>query len=294
MPITETAISSISPPIFKLTKRKEPQSINPHLPPLFFSCLIVGAKNSGKTFAATQILKLFEENEIHDINGNKLQQRIIIFSPTAKNESNIVFKNLKNLDDDDIHLEYSDELLDEILIELKENVDEVNEYDKYIKLLHKFEKTKEELTDEEYYLLYKNNFEPIEEKRHTITHFIFDDLIGDRNTFKKSRDNVLVKFLLKHRHLYTNIFITSQYVNAIPPIIKNNIDIFNIFKYANLKDIISKFYPVVSGIMLENEFKELYSHATQDKFNFLTVISHNALKGRLLIRKNWNIDLNIN
>lgn len=294
MTVTETPISTLPPPIFKITKRKEPSSKNPNMPPLFFSCLVIGSKNSGKTHAITQLLKLFEDNDIHDINGRQLDQRIIIFSPTAQNESNIVFKNLKNLDNDDIHLEYSDELLEDILTDIKEHVDEVNEYDKYVKLLHKFEKTNEELTDEEYYLLYKNNFEAIQEKRHIITHIIFDDLIGDRNTFKKSRDNGLVKFLLKHRHLYTNIFITSQYVNAIPPIIKNNIDIFCIFKYANLKDILTKFYPVVSGVLKEEQFKELYLHSTEEKFNFLTIISHNALKGRLLIRRNWNINLNIN
>ena len=104
----------------------------------------------------------------------------------------------------------------------------------------------------------------------------------------------LVKFLLKHRHLYTNIILTTQYINAIQPIIRNNMDIFCLFKYSNLNDIIKKFYPCVSGIMKEEQFKELYEHSSQEKFNFLTMISHNALKGKILIRKNWNINLNIN
>ena len=118
-------------------------------------------------------------------------------------------------------------------------------------------------------------------------------MIGDKEVFKKSRDSGLVKFLLKHRHLYTNVFITTQYINAIQPIIKNNIDIFCLFKYANLNDIIKKFYPMVSGIMDEEQFKEIYLHSSQEKFNFLTVISHNSLKGRLVIRKNWNINLHL-
>lgn len=291
--IVEVPIQSLPNPKFKISKKKEPQSINPHMPPLFFSCLVVGSKNSGKTFALTSLLKMFEENPIYDINGNELEQKIILFSPTAKNETNIVFRNLKYLNENDIHLEYSDELLEEILTDIKEHVDAVNNYDKYLKILYKFEKSNKSLTDEEYMLLYQYKFEMMIEKKHIITHFVFDDLIGDRNTFKKSRDGGLVKFLLRHRHLYTNIFITTQYVNAIQPIIKNNIDIFCLFKYANLKDIINKFYPLVSGVMLEEQFEELYKHSTQEKFNFLTVISHNALKGRLLIRKNWNINLNI-
>ena len=291
--IKETLLQSIPTPNFPISKRKEPQSSNADLPPLFFSCLIVGAKNSGKTYALTSLLKLFEKNPIYDIHGNKLEQRIILFSPTGRAETNIIFKNLENLNDDDIQLEYDDDILEELLVNIKANVDAVNEYEAYIKVLEKYEKTEEGLTDEEYWMLYKNNFEPIEPVLHKITHFVFDDLIGDKNTFKKSRDSGIVKFLLKHRHLYCNIFITTQYVNAIPPVIRNNIDIFNIFKYANIKDIIAKFYPTVSGIMNEDQFKELYTHATDDKYNFLTVINHNALKNKIQVRKNWNTILSL-
>jgi hypothetical protein len=292
--ITEEVINNLPTPHFKINKSNEPQSINSNLPPLFFSCLIVGSKNSGKSYAMTSLLKMFEENPIYDTRGNELEQRIIIFSPTALNETNVVFKNLKNLSPDDIHLEFSDEKLEEILEEIKHHVDEVNRYEKYLKILDKYNNTNQELTNDEYWLLYYNNFLPIQEQKHIITHICFDDLIGDKNTFKKARDSGLVKFLLKHRHLYTNVFITTQYISAIQPIIKNNIDIFCLFKYANLKDVIIKFYPVVSGIMLEDQFKELYKHCTQEKYNFLTVISHNKLKGRLLIRKNWNVNLRLN
>ena len=238
----------------------------------------------------TSLLKMFEENPIYDIHGNELEQRIILFSPTALNETNAVFKNLKHLDPDDIHLEYTDEILEEILIEIKHHIDEVNQYEAYLKVLNKYNNTKQQLTDEEYWIIYKNNFLPIEEKRHIITHFCFDDLIGDKQVFKKSRDGGLVKFLLKHRHLYTNIFITTQYINAIQPIIKNNIDIFNIFQYANIKDVIRKFNPVVSGVMLEEQFEELYKHSTQQKFGFLTIMT----KGNLIIRKGWNVNLKLN
>ena len=291
--IQETIINTLPTPEFRINKRKEPQSINPELPPLFFSALIIGSKNSGKTYSITSLLKLFEDNPIYDIHNKKLEHRIILFSPTATAETNIIFKNLKNLNDDDIHLEYTDDLLDEILVDIKANVDEVNEYEKYMKLLDKYEKTNQSLTDDEYYLLYNNNFEPIEEKRHIITHIIFDDLIGSKEAFKKSRDGGLVKLLLKHRHLYTNIFITTQYVNAIPPIIKNNVDLFIIFKYMNIKEIITKFYPIVSGVLKQNDFEEIYKHSTAEKFGFLTIISHNGLRGKLIIRKNWNINLSI-
>ena len=291
--IKETLITSLPQPHFPINKRKEPASSNPDLPPLFFSALIVGSKNSGKTFALTSLLKLFEENVIRDIHGEELEQRIVLFSPTAKAETNVIFKNLNNLSEDDIHLEYSDDTIEDLVAEMKANVDAVNEYENYVKILNKYEKTNQELTDEEYWILYNHNFLSIEPVKHKITHIILDDLIGDKNTFNKARDGSLVKLLLKHRHLYCNIFITTQYISAIQPIIRNNIDIFCIFKYANLKDVIMKFYPVVSGVMTEDQFKELYKHAIQDKYNFLTIINHNSLKGKLLIRKNWNTNLTI-
>ena len=109
--IIEEPISNLPTPYFKINKTNEPQSKNPNLPPLFFSCLIVGSKNSGKSYAMTSLLKMFEDNPIYDTRGNELEQRIIIFSPTALNETNIVFKKLKNLSPDDIHLEYTDEIL---------------------------------------------------------------------------------------------------------------------------------------------------------------------------------------
>lgn len=292
--IIEEPITNLPTPYFKINKTQEPRSKNLNLPPLFFSCLIVGSKNSGKSYAMTSLLKMFEENPIYDNKGNELEQRIILFSPTALNSTNIIFKNLKNLKEEDIHLEYSDELLEDILDEIKQNIDEVNKYENFLKLLDKYNNTNEELTEEEYWLLYNHqNISPIDEKKHVITHICFDDLIGDKEVFKKSRDGGLVKFLLKHRHLYTNIFITTQYINAITPIIKNNIDIFCLFKYANINDILKKFYPCVSGIMLEDQFKELYLYSTKDKFNFLSITSHNSLKGKINIRKNWNINLKI-
>ena len=286
--IVEEHIQNLPNPIFKIKKKNEPQSKNSNLPSLFFSCLIVGAKNSGKSHAMTSLLALFEKNPIYDSYGNELEQRIILFSPTALNESNSVFRNLKNLKEEDIYLEYSDDILEEILKDIKNHIDEVNEYEKIKKVLDKYKNTKEKLTDDEYWIIYNHqNVFPIEEKKHIITHICFDDLIGDKEAFKKSRDSGLVKFLLKHRHLYTNIFITTQYINAIAPVIKNNIDLFCLFKFSNFKDVITKFYPVVSGVLLENEFEELYKHSTQERFGFLSINTN----GGLIIRKNWNINL---
>ena len=95
MTIIEEYINTLPSPEFKKGNKKEeePHSRNKSLPPMFFTALIVGSKNSGKTYALTSLLKLYENNPISDINGNELEQRIIIFSPTALNPINNVFKN---------------------------------------------------------------------------------------------------------------------------------------------------------------------------------------------------------
>ncbi len=235
----------------------------------------------------TSLLKLYEVNPIYDSKGNKLEQRIILFSPTALNETNSIFKNLKYLSEDDIHIEYSDDLLEQILTDIKNHINEVEEYEEYERVIDKYKNTYKPLTNYEYQLLYRNRLAVIEKKRHIITHICFDDLIGDKQAFNKSRSSGIVKFLLRHRHLYTNIFMTTQYINSIPPVIKNNIDIFCLFKYANINDVITKFYPVVSGIMKEDKFKELYEYSSKEKFGFLTILT----RGYIDIRKNWNINL---
>jgi hypothetical protein len=79
-----------------------------HIPKILiyvFNCLIVGSKNSGKSYAMTSLSNMFEENPIYDFRGNHLEQIIILFIPTALNESNIVIivmQNFKSLSTDEI------------------------------------------------------------------------------------------------------------------------------------------------------------------------------------------------
>ncbi len=64
--IIEEPINNLPTPYFKINKTNEPQSKNPNLPPLFFSCLTVGPKDCGESYAMTSLLKMFGENPIYD------------------------------------------------------------------------------------------------------------------------------------------------------------------------------------------------------------------------------------
>jgi hypothetical protein len=45
---------------------------------------------------------MFEDNPIYDTRSHELEQRIIISSPTALNETNILLKPLKSCQKDDV------------------------------------------------------------------------------------------------------------------------------------------------------------------------------------------------
>ena len=49
-------------------------------------------------------------------------------------QTNVIFKNLKNLKEEDIHLEYTDEILEEILNDIKDHIDDVNRYENFKKI----------------------------------------------------------------------------------------------------------------------------------------------------------------
>jgi hypothetical protein len=66
-----------------------------------------------------------------------------------------------------------------------------------------------------------------------INFLIFDDLGGDAHACKKG-NYAINDLTIRHRHLQCNLLFTTQYIKAIPPVLRCNLDIFVIFKFANL------------------------------------------------------------
>ena len=56
-----------------------------------------------------------------------------MFCPTANSAANPIFRSLKSLDEDDIVLNYSDDLLLDKIEEISKEKQEIEEYNKYIK-----------------------------------------------------------------------------------------------------------------------------------------------------------------
>ena len=61
----------------------------------------------------------------------------------------------------------------------------------------------------------------------------------------------------KNRHLGINLVFTFQNPRSIPNIIRNNIDIYVLYKFANVKMVLDKIYQEVSNVLTESQFEEL-------------------------------------
>jgi hypothetical protein len=298
MTINEVHLEGLDNNPIRVHKKQPPQSINKNLPPLFFTLMAIGSKGSGKTYSIVKLLKLYEKFPIYDIDNNKLDIRVVLFCPTGHSQANAVFKTLRDLDEKDIHLEYTDEVLKSVLEDIENEKKEIEAYAEYEKAYKRFLKLKvKDLTDDDYLILMKFNLEPLENipkpkyKHPRVVFIIFDDLVGDPLAFKKSNNAGLNNLTIKHRHLQTNLIFTTQYPKAIPPLIRRNIDIYILFKFANKTSIIEGVYPEVSGILTEEKFTEFYEHSTKEPHDCFIVINHNMVKKSNSFRKNWDISL---
>ena len=83
---------------------------------------------------------------------------------------------------------------------------------------------------------------------------MFDDLVGDPHAFKKSH-SAINNLCIKHRHLQCNLLFTTQYIKAIPPVLRRNLDIFVIFKFANVQSVVEQIYPEISGVIKKRILK---------------------------------------
>lgn len=297
--ITETNLSHLDNEPIKVNKKKPPRSENKELPPLFFTSLFAGAKGSGKTYSLVKLLKFYEDYKILDSDNNPRLMRTILFCPTAQSIANPIYTTLKSLDENDIHTDYSDELLETVLSQLKEEYDKINNYNLYVKAYYKYIKDYKKLNEDDLEILSLYNFEkpnripqpPFKYPR--IIFIIFDDLIGDASAFKKNKGNILNKLVITHRHLQANLLFTTQYIKAIPPVIRANTDIFVLFKFASKKLVLDKIYPELSGLITEEDFIELYDYATLESNSSLISINHAMDKHSNGFFKNWNKKISI-
>jgi hypothetical protein len=295
--IIEKPVANIDDKPIIIKKKNVPQSTNTSLPLLFNTQLYIGSKGTGKSYKLTQLLKYYEQSKIKDDDGIEYDMRTILICPTASSGANEVYKILNSLDQDkDIHLDYTDDLVLQILDDIKAKSASYDNYLKYKKIYDKFKKAKniDVLETEELQELEDHDFmsprECYGDIKPVINWIIFDDLIG-MGAFNKKAKSVLSNLTIKHRHLKTNLIFTTQSFKQIPPVIRTNIDIYCIFKSSSYKEILDKVFEDISGFVSLEDFIELYEHATDEKNDCLTLINNSMSKNGIKFFKNWNIEL---
>jgi len=296
--IKEIKLSSLNNVIPKVNKKEPPRSVNLDLTPFYFTSMFIGSKNSGKSYGLVKMIKNYEEQPVKDSKGNILEIRTILFCPTGNSEANPIYTTLKSLDfSNDVILNYSDTKLIEKLNEIEKDKQDIEDYNKYVKAYKIFEKNENiNLIDPEYLILlhehdfeHYNNIPKPRYKHPPIVFIILDDLIGDNKVFKQQ--SLINNITIKHRHLGVNLVFTSQNPKSIPNIIRNNIDVYVLYKFANVKMVIDKIFEEVSGLLTESQFEEIYKHATSEPYNALVIDNHPKVDRDKRFKKNFNVVL---
>jgi hypothetical protein len=76
--------------------------------------------------------------------------------------------------------------------------------------------------------------------------------------------------------------------------LRANMDLFVLFKFASYKNVMDGIYPMISGLLTEDEFKDLYEYSTKDKHDSFVIINHNMVSKGNSFRKNWDVALSVN
>ena len=309
--ITESIIKGLKNEPIKL-KDETVESTNPYLPKLYFCGMWIASKGMGKTYSLCELLRYYEKSSIVDKKGRKHEMRTILFCPTGNSDFNKVYESLESLNKEDIITDYSDDKLFDVLNQIEQEEKEVKEYYKYQKAYHKF-KHNHKLKDKDLLILDKYDFkDPLDKGKHNhdglqqlqltkpkyvqyrVNFLIFDDLVGMPGAFKRNNSR-LNNLVIKTRHLHSSCLFTTQYPLAIPPVIRNNIDLWVLFRFSNKERLLKQVYTEISSLMPESSFEELYEYAIKEsRHDALIVDIHPKTEAILRFRKNWNITLKIN
>ncbi|MEY2703553.1 MAG: Poxvirus protein [Bacteroidota bacterium] len=256
------------------------------LPNNYFVCLAIGSRGSGKTYSVVKLIKYYEDEGVYDEEGNLHEIRTIIISPTFK--SNPIFLSLKSLDDDDIHEEYSDDLLNQIVEQIEEENEQIKKYQEDLKLYKKFIriKTLKELTPYELLRLHALDFKPPIQPLYTqtrVVHLICDDLVAT-GAYKATGKSALTNLCIKNRHKGICMYFLAQSSKQVPRICRVNASLLLLYKF-NSDEMTEDLYETVSGCLTKEQFKDIYNEATKEKYNFLCV---DATKNDIEFRQNFD------
>ena len=284
--------------VIKHKKKALPSSKHPHLPPFYFIYTSIAQKNSGKTYSVCNFIKLYEEHGIKSGLGEDMPIKTIWCSPTSNFSTNSIIYTLKSLDEDDVYDQVTEGTLIEIFEKIKAEKELIKKKDAYISAYKRFLKIKDvsRLKIEDILILGEYNFEDYKvvfgNLKDYMYFWVLDDVIGGTDSVIGSKkNNFLNNLAIKSRHYQVNLIIISQKLTYLPPIIRNQVDILQLFPSASSK-VLESYYDEVSNSLTYDEFLELFSFATKEKYSSLIINNHPNAPHRFL--SNWNKKLTVN
>ena len=237
-------------------KRSIPDgSFKPHM-----TWMISGKTGSGKSTALIRMLKAYCDAGVF--------QKVILISPTAAYDA-----KYKMLPLSEVHEEYSDDLLNQIMDEQKDDIEKYKQTQDDMKLYDKFMKEKR-MTKKELLRLYTmmnpltEEFEkPVQEfDKVPFTAVILDDL-GGTSAFRNG-NNALNSIVCKSRHYLTNFFVCVQHPYQCPRALRSQCSHVMLFATKD-KKLLEELAKENCSHLTPDEFVELFQHSTGDPHSFM-------------------------
>jgi hypothetical protein len=269
MSIEEIDIPYLDNKLPKFKPNLYPVPNKEHVPRCYFIMIANGCRGSGKTVSCCKMVSMMEKYGYHDpITNDEVKIKTYLFSPTA--ESNPIFTTLKSLDEERTINDYSDDKLIEIIDEIKEEKKRLKDYREYVQAYKRYEKMSEaqleKCKDYDFLgILYKYDFvdyRDLEKVDAYVYNIILDDCLANKEAFSAKRANALTKAVLNSRHIGINIILCCQQVKKISKTIRENTDIWVLFKTKNQKVLMEDIYTEFSSLVSPDEFISIFEHAT--------------------------------
>ena len=264
----------------KFDKLNYPQCVCGNCPKFYWNLLSIASRQSGKTHSICQLIRHYETHKIVNKEGDVFPIRTILISPTT--QANQIYHSLNSLDfSKDVYEDYSDEILLDIIADIKQTKQEIDDFRLYIKAYKLYLKTPEEklglLFENEpelMELLEKNDYAHWTEidqpkyQNYPVNILLLDDLLGT-GSFSTKHKSALTNAIIKNRHLGINFAILSQSLKSIPKNIRLNSSVFFLGKFQNKNMILNDLYEEVSNALTMEQFDELYTYATDKPYGAL-------------------------
>ena len=231
---------------------------DPKLPGVFVFC---GSRGSGKTYACVQMCKHFEDQGY--------TSRTFLISPTCK--SNSIYQNLTTLTYNDIceNDKFFQLFLQHIIVEVKKDWKEFNDYKAYAKLYVRYRRGDPFLTLKEMYEIEKRGGTPPKPVKRPAHMLIVDDAQGT-DLYTTCRKDLMSHCTIKHRHIPISICFLMQSWMGLPRVIRLNGTHFLLYK-TNDRRQLEQIYSAFGNHVTWDQFFSMYQTAISEPHGFLYI-----------------------